>query len=101
MLGREPYRTHIKTTTEHFQVSFKFNIYFCSHICFVRNPTAAAIEQSMVETRMAKTVILPELVDAHAHVMEHLCLTAWLISRREKGWYNRLNPISTMLTGTL
>ena len=30
MLGWEPYRTHIKTTTEHFQGSFKFNIYFCT-----------------------------------------------------------------------
>ena len=101
MSGREPYRTHIKTTTEHFQVSFKFNIYFCTHICFVRNPAAATIERSMVETRMAKTVIPLESVDAHAHVMEHLCLTAWLISRREKGWYNGMNPISTTLTGTL
>jgi hypothetical protein len=77
MVGREPYRTHIETTTERVQVGFEFNPDFCTHIRFIRNPAAATIERSMVEMRMAKTVIAPESVDVHAHVMEHLFLTAW------------------------
>jgi hypothetical protein len=57
----------------------------CTHINFIRDPAAATIERSMAGMQIAKTVIPPEWVDVHAHVMGHLFRTAWLISRREKG----------------
>jgi hypothetical protein len=93
MVGREPYRTHINTTIERYQVGFRFNHKRQNpHICTsFRNHAAAIIERSMAGMQMAKTVMPPESVDVHAHVMGPMFHIPWLIFRREKGGYDSSN----------
>ena len=100
MVGREPYWTHIKHTTEHFQVRCIFNYeHRNSHISIsIRDPAAAIIERSMAGMRIAKIAIPPEWVDVHVRVMGPMFHIAWLIFRRAKGGCDNSDQINPQLT---